>query len=163
MSRSKGSKNPARANQRRAAQPVYFTLAQADRMMPLVAHIADEVHNRWQRLSILEKEQTDLDRRRLKLEWSERSRRYQVADDINNERQKLQEAIAELEHLQVILVDPVEGEMAFPTVVQGRKAYYVWRMGLPEVAWWCYANEPNRRTIPASWRKKKEAKESIEE
>jgi hypothetical protein len=45
------------------------------------------------------------------------------------------------------------GETAFPTQVQGRKAYFVWRVGAENVKWWCFANEPQRRVIPESWRK----------
>jgi hypothetical protein len=112
----------------------------------------EEVQNCWQHLLQLEKEQDDLDRRRHGLGWPERSRRYQVADEIASEQARLRDAALELEQLNVILVDPVYGEVAFPTMVQGRKAYFVWRVGADKVKWWCFANEPQRRVIPDSWR-----------
>lgn len=156
MSKPKG-KNPTRTSEKRSAAPTNFTLSQADRMMPLVKHITVEIHDRWKQLQDLEREQEDLDRRRLKLEWKDRNRRYSITDEINQVRRRLQEAGAELEGLKVLMVDPLEGEIAFPTLIHGRRAYYVWRLGMDHVHWWCYANEPNRRIIPTSWRKKKEA------
>jgi hypothetical protein len=152
MSKQKGS-NPTRANKRRVVKPVNFSLAQAERMLPLVAHITDDFQTRGDRLAKLEKEQADLDRRRLKLNWPERARRYDISEEIAKERQRLGENIAELEQLEVVLSDPNHGEVAFPTIIQGKRAFYVWRVGSETVNWWCYANEPQRHVIPLAWRK----------
>ena len=154
MSMPKGKK-PARASSRRRSRSNLFHLAQADKMLPLVAHIVEEVQTCWQHLVKLEKEQDDLDRRKRDLFWPERSRRYQVSDEIASGQTRLRDAAIELEELNVILVDPVYGEVAFPTQVQGRKAYFVWRVGADQVKWWCFANEPQRRVIPDAWRKAK--------
>lgn len=152
MSMPKGKK-PTRAAKSRKAPANLFLLSQADTMLPLVTHIAEDIQARWQRLLELEKEQIDLERRRRDLTWPERSRRYAVNDEITSEQNKLRDSVLELEDLNVILVDPVVGETAFPTLVQGRKAYFVWRVGADVVKWWCFANEPQRRVIPESWRK----------
>src|SRR4029077_12410817 len=93
-------------------------------MLPLVTHIAEDIQARWQWLLELEKEQNDLERRKRDLSWPERSRRYQVSDEITSEQAKLRDSVLELEDLNVILVDPIVGETAFPTQVQGRKAYF---------------------------------------
>ncbi len=156
MSMSKGKK-PTRASSKRRARNQLFQLSQADAMLPLVAHVVEEVQTCWQRLLQLEKEQDDLERRKRDLNWPERSRRYQVADEIASEQARLRDAAVELEDLNVVLVDPVYGEVAFPTQVQGRKAYFVWRVGADGVKWWCFANEPQRRVIPETWRKPKVA------
>ncbi len=132
-------------------------------MLALVSHIMEEVQNCWQHLLQLEKEQDDLERRKRELSWPERSRRYQVADEIASEQARLRDAAIELESLNVILVDPVYGEVAFPTQVQGRKAYFVWRVGADSVKWWCFANEPQRRLIPDSWRSPKETASTVSE
>lgn len=152
MSMPKGKK-PARAAKNKKATANLFLLSQADTMLPLVSHITEEIQARWQRLVELEKEQIDLERRKRDLNWPERSRRYSVNDEITAEQNKLRDSVLELEDLNVILVDPVVGEAAFPTQVQGRKAYFVWRVGADSVKWWCFANEPQRRVIPESWRK----------
>ncbi len=152
MSMPKGKKPTRSAKSRKAPAPL-FLLSQAETMLPLVTHIAEDIQARWQRLLELEKEQNDLERRKRDLSWPERSRRYQVSDEITSEQAKLRDSVLELEDLNVILVDPIVGETAFPTQVQGRKAYFVWRVGAENVKWWCFANEPQRRVIPESWRK----------
>lgn len=156
MSKPKG-KNPARSSQRRSTVRAYLTLAEAEARLPLVRLIAANVQARWTRLARLEREQADLERRRLNLDWPERSRRYEITDEIARERQQLQEEVTELEQVQGILVDPVQGEVAFPAVVQSRSAYFVWSLGDDRIHWWCFANEPNRRPIPPAWRKKADA------
>lgn len=155
MANSKG-KRPTKTASKRSVTPINLNLSQAEQMLPLVKHIAQDVKMYWDRLGRLEKEQADLDRRRHKLDWPLRSRRYEIADEINVERKRLQEAVAELDQLQVILVDPQTGEMAFPTMIHGRKAFYVWSLELPRIETWCYANEPTRRVIPNSWRNQAE-------
>lgn len=162
MSMPKGKK-PARASSRRRSRLKLFQLHQAQAMLALVSHIMEEVQNCWQHLLQLEKEQDDLERRKRELSWPERSRRYQVADEIASEQARLRDAAIELESLNVILVDPVYGEVAFPTQVQGRKAYFVWRVGADSVKWWCFANEPQRRLIPDSWRSSKETASTVSE
>ncbi|HMP02268.1 MAG TPA: DUF2203 family protein [Gemmatales bacterium] len=151
-------KNPTRSGQRRSDRRSMLSLGQAEQRLPLVRQVAAAVQGRWARLARLEVEQSDLERRRLKLNWPERARRYEIGDDIARERQLLQEEVFELEQIQAILVDPVQGEVAFPTLIQGRSAYFVWNLGDEQVQWWCFANEPNRRPIPPSWRKRAEPK-----
>ncbi|HMO35065.1 MAG TPA: DUF2203 family protein [Gemmatales bacterium] len=151
MSMPKGKK-PAKATRGKKGSNHLFLLSQADAMLPLVKVIAEDIQKRWQHLVELEKEQIDLERRRRELDWPQRSRRYAVNDEITTEQGKLRDSVLELEDLNVILVDPVVGETAFPTMVQGRKAYFVWRVGAEQVKWWCFANEPQRRIIPESWR-----------
>jgi hypothetical protein len=151
MSMPKGKK-PAKTAKGKKTASNLFLLSQADAMLPLVKQIAEDIQSRWQRLVDLEKEQIDLERRRRDLSWPERSRRYAVNDEITTDQNKLRDSVLELEDLNVILVDPVVGEAAFPTMVQGRKAYFVWRVGAETVKWWCFANEPQRRVIPENWR-----------
>lgn len=164
MANPKGKK-PTRMAGRKASAPVNLSLAQAERTLPLINQIAKDLRERWLHLAQLEREQADLDRRRHSLDWPGRSRRYQITDEINRERQHLQDAVGELEQIQALLVDPVQGEIAFPTTIQGKRAYWVWTLGDEQIEWWCYANEPNRRAIPPSWRKRREGamKEEIPE
>jgi hypothetical protein len=122
----------------------------AQKMTPLVAVIVKDIHDAYDRLTKLENEQVDLDRRRRGLAWPERQRRYQVAEELRQAQQRLGDLVAELEQVNVLIVDPVLGEAAFPTTVHGRQAYFVWRMG-GEAMTWCYANEAERRAIPANW------------
>lgn len=146
MSKSRNRK-PADAATRRKALTGGITLAQAQKMLPLVRHIVAEIQTRWNRLSDLEREQVELDRRRRTLDWPQRSRRYEVAEEIAQETRALQEAVAELERLDLVLVDALHGEVAFPTVIHNRRAYFLWRLGEPEVKTWCYAHDPGRHPV----------------
>lgn len=151
MNKPKG-KRTAAANKQRGEARSALSLAAASRMLPLVSGVVKDIQHRWQHLAELETEQGDLERRRHKLPWPQRARRYQVVDDIASEQRHLQAAVAELEQLSVVLVDPVAGEVAFPTVINGRRAYFVWRLNEADLARWCYAHETTRHAIPASWR-----------
>lgn len=154
MSKPKGKRAGGTSTQTRQAGPS-LTLGLARKMLPLVSRIVEEIRDRWNRLTKLEAEQLDLDHRRRNLGWPERSRRYQVAEEISSEHHHLQDAVAELEVLEVVLVDPVLGEAAFPTTISGRRGYFVWRAGRNDIDWWCYANEPTRHAIPGTWRLEK--------
>ena len=147
MSRSKNKPTAGASPSRRSAAPV-ISLAKARKMLPLVSGIVEDIRSRWNRLTELEAEQLDLDHRRRDLTWPERSRRYQIADEIALEQKGIQEAIGELDQLQVILADAVLGEAAFPTIINGRRAYYLWKAGEKDIAFWCYATDPTRRPIP---------------
>jgi hypothetical protein len=126
------------------------TFTQARRMLPLVTKIVTDIRDHWKTITGLEVEQADLDRRRRSLEWPERKRRYQIGEDIAAEQRRLQETASELEQLNVLLIDPVKGEVAFPTVLGGRKAYFIWLLGETDPSSWCFADEPERHPIPSS-------------
>ena len=149
MSRSKG-KRAAGASAKPREGTVSVSLELARKMIPLVAQIVGEIHDLYAQLTKLETEQLDLDRRRHGLAWPQRSRRYQVAEELRQVQHRLGDAVAELEQNNVLIVDPVVGEAAFPTTIHGRQAYYVWRTGSNDMTW-CYANEAERRSIPSSW------------
>ena len=138
---------------RRRSNEVTLSLTTTRKMLPLIKQIASDIKNGWDRLTKLEAEQVDLDQRRRQLSWPDRSRRYRIAEDISRQQNHLQEAVAELEQLQVVMVDPVLGEVTFPTVMNGRKAYFIWRTGADDIGWWCYANDPTRQALGTSWRR----------
>src|SRR5262245_46040126 len=82
-----------------------LSLTTARQMLTLVRKIAEEIVGRGQRLERLHLEKQRLDRKRCTLAWPERSRRYQLQDEIAYEERGLQEAAAELECLGVVLLD----------------------------------------------------------
>jgi hypothetical protein len=131
---------------------VVFTLAMARRMLPLVGRIvADLVHGR-RHLTELRPEQDRLDRQRRQLAWPQRSRRYQLRDEIALLEARQQEAMAELEGLLgVVLLDPVAGLVGFPTVVNDRPAFFSWRLGEAALEHWQFVGEAVRRAIPSAW------------
>src|SRR5262245_42596276 len=109
MSRQK-NKHSAGPGTRQKTTRSGISLTAAQKMLPLVSHIVNEIQTRWNRLSELEAEQGDLDKRRRGLGWPERSRRYQIGEEITAEQRLLQETVAELEQLDLVLVDAIQGE-----------------------------------------------------
>src|SRR5947209_8691117 len=128
-------------------------LATANRMVPLVRRIIDDILRHQRHLAQLQPEQERLDRERRSLNWPERSRRYQLREDIAAEETGLLEAMAELEVLGVALVDPESGRIGFPTIVNERPAFFSWQPGEETLKYWHFGSELVRRAIPASWAK----------
>jgi hypothetical protein len=111
-----------------------FTVEQANRTLPLVRKIVEDVvqqHRRW-REAILE------------LDLVASSIR---ADDPNERASALERAVQalareidgykrELEDLGIQLKDPRLGLVDFPSEMAGRNVLLCWRLGEPEVQYW---------------------------
>lgn len=120
-------------------------------MLPLVGRIAQELATLHGRLHTLRPELADLERNRRELPWSLRSRRYQLEEEIAGLDRDYRAAVAELEPLGVVLLDPVTGLVGFPTVVNQRRSYFSWQPGEESLGWWNYAGELVRRPVPVEW------------
>jgi len=129
-----------------------LTWATAQDMLPLVGHILRDITTARQQLAKLYPEKEGLDRRRHKLEWPERSRRYQLDELIAREEGALATARDELYHLGLTMVEEGEGLVGFPTIVNNKKAYFSWRQGEEGIEYWHFAEDHNRRTVPAAWK-----------
>ncbi|MBL8799618.1 MAG: DUF2203 family protein [Planctomycetia bacterium] len=132
-------------------RPVVLNLRTARRMLPLVRRIVDDIMLQQRSLSILGPEQDRLDRHRRDLSWPERQRRYQVHEEFAAAQHYLQDALAELEVLGVALVEPDDGRVGLPTVVNGRLAFFSWQQGETTLQYWHFPGESQRRAIPANW------------
>jgi hypothetical protein len=130
-----------------------LTWVAACRMLPLVRHIVDDLMSSNNRLARLLPEKDRLDRHRRELAWPERSRRYALQELIAAEEQNASQAAMELDSLGLVLVDPELGQVGFPTMVNNRKAFFSWRPGEEAIAYWHFADDADRRSIPASWTK----------
>jgi hypothetical protein len=128
-----------------------FDLLLARRMLPLIGRIVADMVQARQRLGQLLAEQNHLDRNRRTLAWPERSRRYQLREDVAGTEQQLQAVCTELDNLGAVLVDPKTPAVGFPTVVKGRRAYFSWQPGEDELKYWHFAGDRVRRPIPAAW------------
>lgn len=123
----------------------------ATRMLGLVRSIVHDVLEAQQRIVQLQPEKTRLDRRRHSLAWPERSRRYQLEEEISRAERICEEAEAELDSLGVALLGNPDGQVGFPTLVNDRRAFFSWRPGEATVQFWHFAGEGARRPIPAQW------------
>jgi hypothetical protein len=128
-----------------------LSLTTARSMLPLVRRIVDDVLVSQQALTKLQPEQDQLEKRRRTLAWPERSRRYELQEELANLERELQTALAEMEVLGIELLEPTEGRVGFPTLVNGRPAYFSWRPGEDGVRQWHFATEKTLRPIPPAW------------
>ncbi|GIX00228.1 MAG: hypothetical protein KatS3mg111_3560 [Pirellulaceae bacterium] len=127
-----------------------FTLDEANAMLPLVKSIAEDILSVYRTVT---SRQADL--RRL-LRQSNRTAGSMYADEIAESRIDLQieydriwQYREELESLGVLLRQPQEGLIEFPTLIDQCEAFYSWKPGEPTVTHWRYADDPwsHRRDI----------------
>jgi len=146
--------SPNRASgpaERPRRKDVVFDLTTARRMLPLVRRIVSDIQASREHLQRLQPEQDRLDRHRRDLSWPERQRRYAVREEIAATERNLTSTIRELRHLGLGLLAEEEGEVCFPTQINGRRANFLWRDGEADVVHWNYDGEDSRRNIPADW------------
>jgi hypothetical protein len=129
----------------------FLNLATARKMLPLVQHIVADILENQRNLARLLPELDDLDRRRRELDWPHRARRYQLRGEIAVAEFNLHEAMAELVGLGVELAEKEPGAVRFPTLINGRRAYFCWSAGEEDITFWCFGEEDEQRPIPASW------------
>jgi hypothetical protein len=150
MSRYKGN-TASNASDKPGKSDAFLTLSTSRQMLPLVRRILQDILDSRQRLSQIEPELATLERQRRHLAWPDRCRRYQLHEEVNSQEQHLQEAFKELKTLGVTLLDTDQGVVGFPTVVNGRRAFFSWHLGEEGLDFWQFAGESIRRTIPKSW------------
>jgi hypothetical protein len=130
---------------------VALNLATARSMLPLVQRIVADIQAEHQRLTANIPEQAQLHRQRRTLAWPQRARLYQIQEEIAGAERELQQTVAELAGLGVVLLDAAGGRVGFPTIVNGRPAYFSWRSGDQGIHYWHFPEQADRRPIPASW------------
>jgi hypothetical protein len=130
-----------------------LSLKTVQKMLPLVERIMGDILVRRQNLAKLVPEQDRLDRFKVDLSWPERQRRYELQLESASHQRELDTAMEELTGLGVVLLDPSEGRVGFPTRVNDRAAFFSWRVGDEGLRSWHFAEETNCRPIPQSWLK----------
>ena len=118
----------------------FFTLAEANQRLPLVRAIVGDivelfrdVTDRRQRLiDLIERNQ--LGSKRVASPYTEELEQMQA--DIQADVEKLNAFAQELAELGIELKDPNIGLIDFPTLVDGREAYFCWKFGEAEVGYW---------------------------
>jgi len=130
---------------------ILFTWHLAQKMLPLLGRIVQDIIDNDRRLADIQPTKDILDRKRRSLEWNERSRRYNLQEETTRLEAALSETLAELESLGVSLVDRRYGQVGFPTTVNDRRAYFSWRPGEDDLKHWHYAEEESRRPVPITW------------
>jgi hypothetical protein len=141
------------AGQRPGSNDLVLTWETSVAMLALVRRIVADVLTYQERLDQLRQERDRLDRNRLKLEWAERARRYELEEELAKLGNDLRSSRVELEGLGVTLLDAAAGLVGFPTIVNNRRAFFSWKSGEEGLSFWSFAGESRRRPIPPSWAK----------
>jgi hypothetical protein len=134
---------------RRRTKPL--DLPTARRMLPLVERIVTDIISDQKELNRFAFEQEGLDRDKRNLTWPERHRRYAVQGEVSRLQSRLDEEIKELDSLGTVLINRGTGLVGFPTIVNGKDAYFSWQHGENGVNHWHFAGEEMRRPIPPHW------------
>jgi hypothetical protein len=146
------TENRARGAKEAAGQrETVFNLATSRKMIPLIRLIIDDMLDSQAEMAKSAPELTVLDRQRHQLAWPERSRRYDLQEQVAIFEKHIQDARAELGSLGVALVDRLLGRVGFPTIVNGRRAYFSWQPGEEGILFWHFPNELERKPVPSAW------------
>jgi hypothetical protein len=130
---------------------IVLNLNTAQRMLPLVQRVAEDIVTNQQIIDRLYPEQQRLDRHKRDLVWQERQRRYQVHEEITGAEARLRCAVEELRDLGLALLEPDNGRIGFPTMVNDRRAFFSWQPGEDTLCSWQFAEDTVIRPIPPSW------------
>src|SRR5262245_53694766 len=111
-----GSKGNAafNASEMPERRDVVLNLNTANRMLPLVQRVADDIIANQKIINRLHPEQERLDRHKRDLVWLERQRRYQVHEEISHAEARLRAAVEELHELGLSLLEADTGRIGFP-------------------------------------------------
>jgi hypothetical protein len=126
-------------------------LPTARRMLPLIKRIVNDIVVDQTELSRFAFEQEGLDRDKRNLSWAERARRYTVQGEVARLQTRLEDEVRELDSLGAVILNPTLGQIGFPTLVNGRPAYFSWKLGEDGVNYWHFDGEQDRRPIPPNW------------
>jgi hypothetical protein len=114
----------------------YFTVVQANAMLPLlrailrdVTELARDLNNRHE---LLQRAKDD----HASLSTAHREELVEMEAECDRGRQRMHEYLSELDNLGIELKDPYTGLVDFRAMMDGREVYLCWRADEPEVAHW---------------------------
>jgi hypothetical protein len=128
-----------------------LSLNAAQRMLPLVQRVVEDILADRKALEGLAPEQARLDRHKRDLVWQERQRRYQLQEEAATVENHMDNAVEELHTLGLKVLEPDVGRIGFPTLVNDRRAFFSWQPGEETLHSWQFAEETVSRPIPPQW------------
>jgi len=147
------SKRASNASRNSGPAELVLDLPTVNKMLPLVQRIVADLIAAEGELGPLLWEQERLESHRRNLDWPERQRRYQVDEDIRAVEKRRKDLAGELEGLGVAVIDAVHGRVGFPTIVNGKAAFFAWQPGETEVNHWHFRGDDRLRPVPENWAK----------
>lgn len=146
-----GKSNRSGAGERTRKKRMPLDLGTARRMLPLVQRIIADIVSDAEQLDRYTFEQDGLDRNKTTLSWPERERRYALQGEVSRLESRLDDQRRELDSLGAVLTNRRLGHVGFPTIVNGRPAYFSWQLGEEGVNFWHFDGESTRRPIPPNF------------
>lgn len=135
---------PARTRTRRRVERRIFDVPAARATLPLVQHIlADLVRRRVELVHLL--------RERDAKAKAGSPERHRLSAAVETARGALETIRDELRRLGVVVLDLGQGQVGYPTIVNGALAYLVYRHEDQDLRDWRYRDQPRLRPIPRSW------------
>lgn len=124
------SKTRPRRRPTREEPKKFFTLEHANRTLPLVRRIVEDVVAQYQVV-------VDAQRRSHELPEKATPEQRRIAEDASHAAvEKLRSLAEELADIGCELKDWATGLIDFPSIREGREVYLCWRLGEPAVAYW---------------------------
>ena len=107
-----------------------FTIDQANKMLPLVKSITNDIQTHWERIILLRTEiECAFEKKDITAPASLKEELDYLVDKINN-------YIGEVEDLGLFVVEFKRGVINFPSLQNGRKVFLSWKMGEDIVEFW---------------------------
>lgn len=118
----------------------YFTVAEANRTLPLVRMVVgdlvelyNDLHRRRERLVALRNRQG---RSARGLDDPYEEEILQMETELETDAERLQKYVEELQQIGAELKDPFTGLTAFRSILDGREVYLCWMPGEEEITTW---------------------------
>lgn len=146
-----GMSNRAGASEKSRKKRQPLDLRTARRMLPLVQRIVTDIVSDAEQLARFTFEQDGLDRNKSTLSWPERQRRYAVQSEVSRLESRLDDQHRELDSLGAVLMNRALGYVGFPTLLNGKPAYFSWQLGEEGINYWHFDGESTRRPIPPNF------------
>lgn len=114
-----------------------FTVEQANRMLPLVRRICEDVVETYQHLvDQYQRYQAAAPADEENLDAPHLEELESMHQAIDADKQRIGELARELDDLGVLLKGEANGLVDFPSLMDGRVVFLCWKLGEPEVAHW---------------------------
>ncbi|GAC1333616.1 MAG: DUF2203 domain-containing protein [Isosphaeraceae bacterium] len=128
----------ASKSKERATKPKTFTVEEANRTLPLVRAIAEDVARQTRVVIELRRRLSGVRREEKRGDESDPyfEETTQSDSELNAEESKLRAYLEELEALGIVPNGPLEGLCDFPSTRDGREVFLCWKLGEDEVSHW---------------------------
>jgi len=106
-----------------------YTVAQANRTLPYVRSIVDEVQARYRVIQ-------ESGRRHNALDPKEEARRTSLKEEVREAADRIRACLDELQALGLEMKDYEEGLVDFPSELEGRPILLCWKLGEEKIGFW---------------------------